>query len=148
MPKNPSSFDEAEEQIRQAQEGDDMGPLFAAAPRARTPDAFMDKAPTAPHSETSAAAARALSSKALNGQAAVVLNYIESRGPGGATREEIAVGCAIRLSAVCGRVNSLYRAGRIGSNGARRAGSSGALQEVMLHERYVTRWNGGERCRG
>lgn len=47
------------------------------------------------------------------------------------TRDEIAAATGLRLSSVCGRVNSLVKAGAIVSFGERRSTETGKLQELL-----------------
>jgi len=130
--------------------------LFAASTpaepvrsRASLPDAIArSTVPSQRKSITSTVAGRRLvETGAHETQLDRVYAYITSCGVAGATRSEIADRLQMRLSAVCGRVNTLYRQGLIGSNRdhVRRYGDSRALQEVLLNEVHVTRWWGTRR---
>jgi len=91
--------------------------------------------PPAPHNgtDTSRAAAMALSPDWRATVCGRVLTYIESRGAMGATREEISKALEIKEASVCGRVADLRRMGLIEEpKHMTRATSSGAQAQVVI----------------
>jgi predicted transcriptional regulator len=66
-----------------------------------------------------------------------VYEAIVRRGEQGATREELALDLALRLSTICGRVAELAEQGFIYDTGTTRTGSSGRAAVVMRAKREV-----------
>lgn len=110
-------------------------------PRASLPNRLAQLPPAAPGSPSSEAAARAIAGAVIP-QARRIHAYIAQQQARGATREEIAEAMALRLSAVCGRVRTLYRQGLIGSNPdvTRVSASSGMQAEILVADVFVARW--------
>lgn len=95
-----------------------------------------DTAGTLPanESKTSRAAAVAMR-RASGGQLARVLQYVVMRGSEGATNEEIAGACEIKLQSVCARTNDLAKRGLIRDSGRERKTSSGHNARVWIAEK-------------
>lgn len=119
----------------------DAPPAAEERPRARMPVEVAEMPPHQKSSPTSRASAEALKPSSLS-KMFLIYSHIEQKGAYGATRQEIADDLGISLQTVCGQVRRIYQMGRIGSNpGHTRANRwSGRENEVMLHERYVERW--------
>lgn len=120
-----------------------------ARARARLPDAYDDQAPYAPNSPTSRAAAASVEGEHVRTQMQRVYDYIVSRGEYGATRQEIADALGLLWQSCGARVRRLVQKGVIGSNGdTRKSRASDRDAEVLLAERYVTRWQADQQRPG
>lgn len=120
--------------------------------RARMPESAALRGKTAPGSETSEKAARAMDEQVPT-LAWLVLQHIISCGAHGSTREECTIALGKRLSSITARINELYLMGHIGSNCAwlcdrkcehprqtRTNPETGHENEVLLYETHVLRW--------
>lgn len=110
------------------------------------PDSFSDHAPSVKGSRTSEAAAEAVAPRARSQQLRVE-DFIREQGSRGATRGEIAHALKLRHGSVHARVRTSYVQGWIGSNGDERKGplDGDGMQQVLLWQDYVTRWEGLQR---
>lgn len=109
--------------------------------RARLPDTYDGQAPFAPDSPTSRAAAASVEGEHVRTQMQRVYDYIVSQGERGATRQEVTDALGLLWQSCGARVRRLVQKGVIGSNGeTRKSRMSDRDAEVLLAERYVTRW--------
>jgi predicted transcriptional regulator len=81
-------------------------------------------------SPTSAAAAVSVRETAGTVRARC-LAFIRARGPWGATRDEIARGCGIRIQTVCARVDELLKVGAVRRTSRTRVTDTGRAAEVV-----------------
>lgn len=86
---------------------------------------------------TSKAAANSLTPDALTYQQRVIAEWLLRRGAIGAIREDIAEGCALRESSVCGRLVELCSAGIAVKLDRTAPTSSGRQAHVYVHKNHA-----------
>lgn len=106
--------------------------LFDHKPPAKYPNAPGWTEPT-----TSKAAANSLTPDMLTYQQRVIAEWLLRRGAIGAIREDIAEGCALRESSVCGRLVELCSAGIAVKLDRTAPTSSGRQAHVYVHKNHA-----------
>lgn len=122
------------EQLTLLTPSNDMGrhhetPVVGRITFAPTVNWSDQRAPAAPGSDTSIAAAYGQSESHRSTIRERIFQHIQGSDTG-ATREEISIEVGIRLATVCARVSELLASGRI-KRGGQRETTSGTMAEVL-----------------